>query len=374
MLYLIATWLATPFLYLRLALTSRSSGQPLHILVIQTAKIGDMICTTPIFREIKRNRPDSKVSVLCSPLTAPLLAHNPHVDSVLAFDTKTLAGLLGKVRFMRFLHAQRIDMLICASPNLAFLLAPLWARIRIRASVLPNFFGTTYWLAQPLLTHRTKHKQGRLFIDTVFLLLERLGFDIKERHKEVYTSPQAEEKVTELLNAFPSTNMVGVGISSGNKLKALTKETLAELIRLLLTRTNCEVILLGTSDDKPLGKLLEKELATSRIMNAAGVLSLQELPALIKRLSLYIGVDSGITYMADALDIDVIDIMGPADPEDQRPTGNKAQVILTSLPCAPCSHTFRAPYDCAVGTRACVLNISAEDIFKRVNSTLDLIT
>ncbi len=104
----------------------------------------------------------------------------------------------------------------------------------------------------------------------------------------------------------------------------------------------------------------------SRIMNAAGMLSLQELPALIKRLSLYVGVDSGITYLADALDIPVIDIMGPADPEDQRPTGRKAQIIRTELPCAPCSHAFRAPYHCKIKTRACVVNLQAADVLKRI--------
>ena len=47
-------------------------------------------------------------------------------------------------------------------------------------------------------------------------------------------------------------------------------------------------------------------------------------------------------------------LMGPADPEEQRPMGPRVMVLATALPCAPCSHVFKAPYTCAIGSRACV--------------------
>jgi len=74
------------------------------------------------------------------------------------------------------------------------------------------------------------------------------------------------------------------------------------------------------------------------------------------QLAGYVGVDSGITYLADAFDIPTVDLMGPANADDQRPTGPGALVLRTDLECAPCSHAFRAPYHCARGDRACVTN------------------
>ena len=368
MFYLVITWIAAPLLYLRLMLRAKRNPEHCHILVIQTAKIGDMICSTPIFREIKRNRPDAKLTVLCSPDTAPLLENNPHVNCVISIRTKSLSGLRGKWQFVRILKHHAPNWVICISPNLTFLLAPLWACVPVRASVLPNFFGATYSTAKQFLTNSQKHQQGRLFSDTVYALLGPLGLVIQERKNEVFASAQADGKIDAMYNAMKDT--IGIGISSGNKLKSLPIETLCQLVQLILERTDRDVVLIGSKGDEELGTELSRRFKSTRLNFAIGTLSLRELPALIGRLSLFVGVDSGITYMADALDVTVIDIMGPADPEDQRPLGHNARIIPTTLPCAPCSHAFRAPYECAIGTRACVVNVRADDIFEQVDFAL----
>ncbi len=366
MFYVLLTWLASPLLFLRLKLTSRNKSSKCHILVIQTAKIGDVICTTPIFREIKRNRPNAKLTVLCSSVTAPLLELNPHVDSTLVFDTKTLAGISGKFRFAQLLKAQKVDISICLSPNLAFLLIPFWVAVSTRVSVLPNFFGLTYTLSEPFLTHSVKHRQGQLFVDTMLMALTELAFDVRLRHKDVFSRDGSDAKVRALLGTSWSSALIGVGIGSGNKLKSLPQDTLENLIRLILDKTDRDVVLIGSGDDQRTSDTLCRIFASARVLNAVNRFALQELPALLERLTAYVGVDSGVTYMADAVGISVVDIMGPADPEDQRPTGQSARIIKTNLPCAPCSHTFQAPYRCAIGTRACVVDLTAETIFEHI--------
>jgi hypothetical protein len=61
--------------------------------------------------------------------------------------------------------------------------------------------------------------------------------------------------------------------------------------------------------------------------------------------------------------------MGPADADDQRPGGARAIVLRPDLPCAPCSHAFKTPYHCAIGTRACVRD-AALDAFVRATVNL----
>jgi ADP-heptose:LPS heptosyltransferase len=70
--------------------------------------------------------------------------------------------------------------------------------------------------------------------------------------------------------------------------------------------------------------------------------------------------------MADALGVPVVDFMGPADADDQRPIGSRAVVVRSTEPCAPCSHAFDAPYRCRVGTRACIVKAPLEIIAKSV--------
>jgi heptosyltransferase II len=364
--YILLTWLASPLLFLRLKLISRNKSSKCHILVIQTAKIGDVICTTPIFREIKHNRPDAKLTVLCSSVTAPLLELNPHVDSTLVFDTKTLAGIGGKFQLAQLLNAQKVDISICLSPNLAFLLIPLWVGISTRVSVLPNFSGLTYTLSERFLTHSVKHHQGRLFVDTMLMALTQLAFDVRLRHKEVFSRDGSEAKVRALLGPLRTSGLIGIGIGSGNKLKSLSQNTLENLIRLILEKTDRDVVLIGSGEDQHTSDALCRIFTSARVLNTVNRLALQELPALLERLTAYVGVDSGVTYMADAVGTPLVDIMGPADPEDQRPTGERAKIMKTTLPCAPCSHTFKAPYRCAIGTRACVVDLTAETIFEHI--------
>ena len=43
----------SPLIYLLIAIRKKKAIS--RILIIQTAKIGDLICSTPVFREVKRN-------------------------------------------------------------------------------------------------------------------------------------------------------------------------------------------------------------------------------------------------------------------------------------------------------------------------------
>ena len=155
-----------------------------------------------------------------------------------------------------------------------------------------------------------------------------------------------------------------------DKLKALKPETLQEIIQMILLKTDSTIVLIGAANDACEGAMLMEKFSRQRVINGAGAFSLVELPELLMRLTLFVSVDSGIAYMADAVNIPVIDIMGPADPSDQRPTGANAIIIKTELPCAPCSHAFRAPYECKIKTRACVNNVDAQRIAGKVIASL----
>lgn len=362
MIYLLLTWLFSPLLYLRLALR-RGSPEPREILLIQTAKIGDFICTTPLFREIKRRYPDCRLSVLLHPVNAPLAVQNPHIDATLCYQPADYRGLQGKRKLLRLLQSGRFDTAICVSPNLAFLLMPLWAGIPRRLSILPNCTGASYRLAAPFLSAGEPHVSGRLVLETEFRLLRALGIQPASLDKEVCAAPEAAAKAAAWLPAaMARRKLIGIGLSSGNKLKELGTEKLCSLIRPLLENTGHGVILTGAAADRAQGEEIMRRLANERVANSAGVFSLAELPAMLSRLALYIGVDSGITYMADALKIPLIDIMGPADADDQRPTGAQAVVLRSAAACAPCSHAFKAPYECATGEKACIREIAPSQI------------
>ncbi|MCK7500104.1 MAG: hypothetical protein MZW92_64605 [Comamonadaceae bacterium] len=101
------------------------------------------------------------------------------------------------------------------------------------------------------------------------------------------------------------------------------------------------------------------------------MLGLAELPALLARLSAYVGVDSGVTYMADAVGVPLVSVAGPCNMAETRPLGNHAVIIQRQLPCAPCAHIFAAPYHCRTGTHACTRTVGAEEIVAAAGELLD---
>lgn len=373
MSYLLLTWLLAPLALLRLALNRRSPA-PASILLIQTAKIGDYICSTPLIRALRDAYPDARLSLLVNPLAEPLARQQPGVDRVFALAGGQLRGFAGRLALYRLLRSEGFDTTVCISPNQAFLLIPFLAGVRRRASLLPNFGGRSYRLAAPFLSAAEPHRQGRMTVESGMALLRRLGIDAPLPGKEIVPAPGASERVDRVFAERQGQRWLGLGVSSGNKLKELGRDKLANLIRQLLEIESLSgLVLIGSPADSALAAELCELYATAdrtRLIDATGRVALEDLAALIDRLAIYVGVDSGITYLADARNIPVVDVMGPADPQDQRPVGQRAIVIPTDLACAPCSHAFLAPYDCAIGTRACVRDSDNRRIVLAVRKVL----
>ncbi len=360
MLYLWLTWLVSPLLR---RMAGRASVEPQRILVIQMAKIGDLLCATPVFREIRRRYPQARLTVMATAQNSPLLRANPHVDETIEADARAFRGLGGRRRLVRLLRQGNYDTLVCLNAAAVYAVAALWARIPRRVAVQSNFGGRSHRLAARLWSAVELHRGDRLIQETYLALLAHLGINAGRVDKEVFTAAGAEEKAAAVLGPAEEL-LVGIGVSSANRLKALGSEKIIDVAgRILAARPGTRLVLIGSSVDRSQAQEIAHRLPAEAVIDACGAVGIAELPALLRRLAVFIGVDSGVTYMADAADVPLVSVAGPCNMEETRPLGK--QVILlqrADLPCAPCAHIFHAPYTCRVGTRACIKEIAAADI------------
>lgn len=371
MFYILFTYLLSPVLSATIFLLSKKNVK--KILIIQTAKIGDLICSTPLFREIKKNYPDASLSAMVNSSTRGLLENNPNIDGIITIKHADYKGLKGKLRLSGLIRKGKYDIGICLNPNIPFAIALFWGLVPIRLSVMPDISGITFKLASAFFTHLEKHIRGRMVIETYIQLLKAIGISSSDISKEVYKSKNANSMAEQIIGNI-NKPLIGIAVSSGNKLKELGTDKIASIINMILNYIDAYIILIGSKQEiKTADIVLETVKKEGRVINAAGKLHLRELPALIERLSLLIGVDTGITYMADALSIPLINIAGPSDMKDQRPTGKKVVIIQKAdLPCVPCSHTFETPYYCKINTRECIESVTADEIFKKAKALLQL--
>ncbi|HDZ62859.1 MAG TPA: glycosyltransferase family 9 protein [Nitrospirae bacterium] len=368
MIYILLTYLLYPFIYL--IISSKRKRRLKRILVIQTAKIGDMICTTPVFREIKKKYPSAHLTVLIDPVTKGVIEKNPHIDEITATRHTDFKGFAGKMKLSALIRKGDYDAAVCLNPNVPYALALFWGLVPLRISVMPDYAGYTFKLASHLFTYLEEHVRGRMVIETYMRLLRNIGVESGDISKDVYKSEGADIIVRDLLGSI-NMPLTGIAVSSGNKMKEMEADKIALLVNKLLDDTGRYIVLIGSAADKDTADIILGNVGRGeRVINAVGKFSLTELPALLERLSLFIGVDSGITYMADALSIPLINIAGPADMQDQRPTGEYAIIIRKEIPCVPCSHAFKSPYNCKLNTRECITAVSVEEICSAVKKIL----
>jgi ADP-heptose:LPS heptosyltransferase len=369
MIHILLTLLLAPLLRL---LCRRPVTPPQNVLVIQAAKIGDVICTTPLLRELRAGLPQAQITVLAGSVAAPLLRANPRIDAVIVADPAQWRGLAGKLRLAARLRRERFDAVLCCNGGAVWPAVTLWAGIPVRIGVLPNFAGRTQRLANRLWTAGEPHRGDHLIVDTYFGMLRLLCLAPVRPEKEVFAAAGAEERVAALLPA--DRPLIAIAVSAANKLKELGSDKLAALAKgLLVAFPACRIVLLGTAGDAARAAAVLSALEPQereRVVDTCGRVALADLPELMRRLAAFVGVDSGLTYMADALALPLVSVAGPCNMAETRPVNPRAAIIQRRLPCLPCAHIFRAPSTCHVGTLACVRDITAAEIEAAVRAVL----
>ncbi len=301
--------------------------QPKSVVIVQFGKLGDMVCTTPMFRAIKKASPHTRVIVVGDGVGEQLLAGNPDVDRYIVCGVDIAPAL-------EVLRREAPEVGITAGPSIrAFALLYLaGARLVVapRVEGIGSSESRSYKLIR-LLGVLAPHRIGRYAPREYLNLLEPIGIRADDTAKHLAYAPAAAARVETLLNeqvpkgAF----LVGMASSAGNKLKDWPAERLAAVADHLSARYSATVLILGGPGDKPESEAVRKYLAPATAYHdLTGALSIEELKAVVARLKLFISVDTGPIYIAEAFGIPTIDIVGPMDEREQPPRGPRHLVVV----------------------------------------------
>lgn len=348
----------------------RASVVPQKILVIQNAKMGDMVCTTPMFRAIKMRYPSSHLVVMGSVLNRELLSGNPHVDEYVLRPT-------GFFSLVQTLSRGGYDAAILPGPDGDALLASLCALIpKIVVPRIENGWSPyetrTYRLLSRLVFTKP-HRMGAYAPREYLRLLEELDIQTDDTRKEIFVSERARLRVRELLATSDSAGkkLIGIAPGVGNKVKAWGGERFAEVARSLSEREGIRIVIIGGAGDKEeVEKMLALLPGSVSSADFSGKLSLEELKALIAELSLFISVDTGPIYIAEALGIPTIDIVGPMDEREQPPRGDKHVVVVPERS-EPMLHIMNAAVYDPVEARRQVEAVLPKEVVREADKLLD---
>ena len=297
------------------------SGGVENILIVRIDAIGDMILTSGFIREVRKNFPQARITLICSPLTLPIVELCPYVNEVISLDTKKVAGEFHNT-FAKLVPFCRENLWpkkfsVAFSPqwgtdNLLSLILCWLSGARERIGYGTNPYGS--WNSEPsaqekavdnfLLTKNILTTQNEVAeVEKYFYLLKAVGLEVNQTNMELFFGTTDILRVRELLKNIPSAcKKVIVGIGAGIENRRYPVEKYLVALK-ELAKKNFAFVIVGGKAELDDAAYLEKNLPPEKIFNLVGKTTLRQTEAVISEADYYIGNDSGVMHMAAAAQI-----------------------------------------------------------------------
>ena len=370
--FVIATFALLPFLYIVFLLNKFKFKKDLKILIIQTAKIGDVVCSTPVFREIKKHYPESFLSVLVIPLVKGVLVNNPYIDEIILLDRKKYSGIKGILKLIKKIKKQQYDWSFSLLPGALNNIIPFWVGIPNRVVTISKYATKTTKIVSIFSNYKIEYKRHTLALAHYLNLLKFIGITNANKKKEIFITKEQKIKSSQFLRKYNLKQeefLVGISVSAGNKFKEWSQEKFAQLADRLIENHNVKIIFFGS--DLDCNEIIKtQDMMKNKSINSSKQFSLSEIPALFKHLNLFISVDTGSLYIANAMNVPAVDIAGPIDIYEQPPLGDKCEIVQKKMSCVPCSFIIPPARFCKKGHMRCIKEISVNDVYIAVKKIL----
>ncbi len=400
----------------------------LNILIIKLSAIGDVIHCLPVAAALKRQLPEARIWWLVEPASAELLRGNPCVDEVLVFKAKDwvkewpnplrwAASINEASAFFGELRRQKFDAVLEMQGLLKSALLTLASGAKIRMG-----FADTREFADRFLSHKVD--VGDYFghyvpvvninLKVAQSLLQLLGKETGPLAAEFCLPPvstQARNKIDQLLSDLYIRNEETAPVGSLHSIPAPRAELVLkkpsipaamptalasgrqkrlcaiipgttwitkiwpagkwlQLCQRLVNELDYQLVFTGSTAERALNHRLHDDLnaslGTKSSVDITAKTSLLELAALFELCDLVIGGDTGPLHLAAAVGKPkVLGIYGSTPWRRNGPFGAQCRTIALGTWCQPCYAKT-----CAIGTVACLTNLTVEQVFE---ATLELL-
>ncbi len=321
-----------------------------RILVTRTDRIGDLVLSTPVFRELRKKFPKAYLACMTFLENREIVQGNPDLNQVILYDKKgSERGLWGNWRFARRLAREKFDAVIhLHSTNRVHLVAWL-AGIPARVGWKRKCAWTLTHAREDIKREGKKHEA-----EYNFDLLEFLGVSCpSELITHFPLSDRARRSLEELCRHLKLGNdrpwiVLGPGASCPSK--RWPAEKFSNLIDRLNQTYQAHFILIGARRDRELAAGIQT-MTSVPVFDLTGRLSLSMLGWLMKEASLLISNDSGPVHVASAVGTPVISIFGRKQgglsPSRWKPLGRNSAVVWKDAGCTEClAHRCQKHFQC----------------------------
>lgn len=341
---------------------------PMHILVFQTAFLGDVILTLPMIQLLHKKFPLAAIDVVTTPIASELLANHPAISTIIRYDKrKSQKGIAGILTLSKQLRLRQYDLAVV--PHRSFRTS-----VVIALSGIKERIGFSTASGSMFYNHIVEYEKLNHEIDRNLSLVAPLNIiAVRKELPSLYPSAADIAVIDKFLferEILDHNSMIAIAPGSVWKTKRWLIERFSEL-SLLLAHSGFEILIIGGKDDAALGKSIIETAKHKKIHDATGKLSLLQSAELIRRCKTLVTNDSAPLHIGVAMRTPVVAIFGATVPEfGFAPYGTNDIVVETkNLSCRPCA--IHGGNECPIGTFVCMKNIEAEVVAEKVRSLIN---
>lgn len=292
-----------------------------RFLICRIDRIGDVVLSTPLPREIKKKFPDSFVALLVRKYTKDIYINNLYVDEIITYDeNKSVSSffkMLKRIKSYNFTHA----FMLLPDERLNYLL--FLAGIKIRIGVGHKLYQ---YLTFTKYVDRKKYIEERHESDYSLDMIRKIGIDPTSIEPEIHLSEEEKVMAKNFRKEFAPNNeyLIGVNSTSGNSSPNLSYGEYKKLIEKLASIKRFRVIITDLNPPKEIQNIPDVYYLMTKD-------TLRESIVKFSALDLLISSSTGPMHICAALKVPTLSVFCPlpaCSPKLWGPLGNKSIIIL----------------------------------------------
>ncbi len=313
-------------------LARRPIYPPRKAIILRPCCLSQVLLATPMLAAISNAYPQAQFDWAVGSLARPAIAGNPRIAELIDSGRVGLPGAswsdIGQL--IAALRRERYDT--CLIPGRSSILAWVAWRAGIPQRVGLNHRGRGFAHTTAVPVPSTPAHEAEIYLGVA------RAFGIEERPPMEFYPPDSDRaaithRLIEQVDWLGAEPLVvlhpGIGQSplGSDEQRRWPAARFALLGNHLARRHGARLLLAGSKEDRPIAQAVGGMMSTP-VVNLAGQLTLGELGALCEVADLFVGMDSGSTHVAAAVNCPTLVLYGPTRAETTQPYTRPGRVVV----------------------------------------------
>mgnify|MGYP001274854181 CR=1 FL=1 len=279
-----------------------------RVLILKYDRIGDMVVTTPIFRELKNAYPNISISVLASEENKDVIRYNPYIDKIYTnYKNSILKDLptLLRLRKKSFDVCFELEHSVIHHAIIRLKIINPKKIISIHKDGRYGVKGSELQLYDYFTKKDKKNHFGKIWLDTLIFF----GITPSSYRYDIFLSNIERDRAKSFVFSLGKKIKIGINIEGSFPEKCIQKNELKQICSGLFNNySNIKIVILSSPDRVSKTNKIISELDLDFVIPSYTTKTIIDVAALIEQLDLIISPDTSIVHVASAFDKPIVSI------------------------------------------------------------------